>query len=110
PLPSDPDVQVAAVTKVPGPVGWCLYSAAVGTRTEKPGLMITNVSDQPVFVDSCVVKVDSSSAKVDPPAASPEARARIQRMREDLARLRGPIRPPPNPARQAFEAWKRRAH
>ncbi|HVY45171.1 MAG TPA: hypothetical protein VHB21_04790 [Minicystis sp.] len=110
-VPQDPAVDVPEVASHADGTGWCHYHAIVPARVDKPGLLVENVAsstdDHPVLVDDCVIKEAPEGAT---PTAPPMDAARLPRVRElqaELKRRKGPHDPPPNPARTAFERWKK---
>ncbi len=124
----DADATIHPTTVAPDADGWCFYESVIAARTGKPALYISNKSGAEVIVDDAVIKV-----AVDPPDGGPEGTdaggdggesatafhvsdgpvdpallPELEALHEDLLRLRGPHDHPPNAARRAFEAWKKR--
>jgi hypothetical protein len=109
----DPDVDVPALSEMPGDDGYCAYGVTSEEWTYKPFLYIANKSDGEILVDDAVVLGMEAGAKwqgTRPPrdAAGPLPAARVAELdeaRADLAKLRGPWDPPPNAAKGALERW-----
>lgn len=110
----DPDVDVPALSEMPGADGYCSYGVTSEEWTYKPFLYIANKSDGEVLVDDAVLLGLEPASKIlgknRPPrdAAGPLSAARVAELdaaREGLAKLRGPWDPPPNAAKSAYERW-----
>jgi hypothetical protein len=110
----DPDVDVPALSEMPGEDGYCSYGVTSVEWTWKPLLYIANKADGETLVDDAViVGIDPASKIIDknrPPrdVAGPLSAARVAELdeaRAELAKLRGPWDPPPNAAKSAYERW-----
>jgi hypothetical protein len=106
----EPDAPVAAESMDPDASGWCHYRSVIDARSHKPYLNISNQTSDEIVIDDAVLKQAGAMEALSVPHLPPtwEDAQEIAAVRALLFSRRGPHDAPPNEAKRAYEAWRKR--